>query len=298
MSRVSLLAFLLFAIALPVSGWSDVTGSSDPLDFPRYPRSEIIFFSADPEPREHEFIVSHVEKIRRQLKVEDQVRVQARETVAIYQMPVDASLDAVTEYYRKVVKGDDLRFSCRGRDCGRSAQWANQVFGQSILYGPDAGQFYLAGKRTEGLVSVYIIERGNRRVLVLLRLLATVGDVAVQTGSRMVQALGSNGHVVITGVTPAVSGALSPRAIGILRDLGGQMGTLREETVYVVCHLYAPGPAQTTIARSTECATNAVEALRSTGGPTLVPFGAGPLLPREERAARIELVLPHRRARE
>lgn len=295
MSRVQTRYLLILCIALSGHGWGDVAGSHDPLDFPRYPNAEIISYSSDLQPREHDFIVSHVEKIRRELKVADEVRVNARETVAIYQMPAETPLEAVIDYYRKVVPVDDVRFACRGRDCGRSAQWANQVFGQAILYGPDADQFYLAGERAEGLVSLYVIERGNRRVMVMLRLLATADSVAVPSGLRMVQALASRGHVIVNGAIPAVNGTLPAKAIGVLQDMGQHLGTLRKETVYVVCHLYAPGPADATIKRSSECAAAATAALKTEGGPTLVPFGAGPLLPREERLGRIELVLPHRR---
>jgi Domain of unknown function (DUF4892) len=299
MSRAQSRFVLILCIALSGNGWSDVAGSRDPFDFPRYPRAEIISFSSDAEPREHEFIVSHVEKIRRDLKVAEEVRVNARETVAIYEMPAGIPLETVIEHYRKVVAVDDVRFSCRGRDCGRSAQWANQVFGQAILYGPDANQFYLAGQRTEGLVSLYVIERGNRRVLVMIRLLATSDNVAVSSGLRMVQTLGSLGHVVVKGAIPAVNGTLPVKAIEVLQGIGKHLGTLRKETIYVVCHLYAPGPADVTIKRSSACAEAATVALKAQGeaegGPTLVPFGAGPLLPREERIGRIELVLPHRR---
>jgi len=298
MSRVSSRYLLILCITLSGNGWGDVAGSRDPVDFPRYPRAEIISFSSDLQPREHEFIVSHVEKIRRELKVVEQVRVNARETVAIYEMPAETPLESVIEHYRKVVPVDDVRFSCRGRDCGRSAQWANQVFRQAILYGPDADQFYLAGQRAEGLVSVYIIERGNRRVVVMLRLLATEDNVAVPSGLRMVQTLASRGHVIVNGATPALNGTLPAKAIGVLEGVGKHLDTLRKETVYVVCHLYAPGPADATITRSSTCAQAAVAALKTEGGPTLVPFGAGPLLPREERLGRIELVLPHRRVSE
>ncbi len=298
MSRVQTRYLLILCITLSGNGWSDVAGSRDPFSFPRFPGAEIISFSSDDQPRAHEFIVSHVEKIRRELKVADEVRVDARETVAIYQMPAETPLEGVIEYYRKVVAVDDVRFSCRGRDCGRSAQWANQVFGQAVLYGTDASQFYLAGERPEGLVSLYVIERGNRRVVVMLRLLATADSVAVPTGLRMVQTLASRGHAVVNGANPAPNGTLPAKAVGVLQGVGKHLGTLRKETIYVVCHLYAPGPAEVTIKRSSACAEAAMAALKTEGGPTLVPFGAGPLLPREERLGRIELVLPHRRVSE
>ena len=303
MTRMSLFRclHLLAALAalLPlVAAAADVAGATDPVAFERFPHARIVDYSADESPQAHEFIVSHVEKIRRELKVDDQVRVDAREIRAIYEMPAGSPLVAVIDHYRRAIATDDVLFSCRGRDCGRSAQWANQVFGEASLYGPDAGQFYLAGKRAEGLVSIYVIERGNRRINVLVRLLVTGDDVAVRSGLRIVQALGSQGHVVINGVTPNVDGSLPARSAAALAAVRPHLQKLRATEVYVVCHLYAPGPVGTVIDRSRACAEAVIGQLDLQGGPALVPFGAGPLLPREERVARVELVLPHREARQ
>lgn len=291
-----LAAFLLVLLA-PVFA-ADIGGASDPIKFERYPQSMIVSWSADAKPQAHEFIVSHVEKIRRELRVEDQVRVNAREIRAIYEMPAGAPLDDVTRHYASTLAADDVLFSCRGRDCGRSAQWANQVFGEARLLGPDAGQFYLAGKRAEGLLSLYVIERGNRRINVLVRLLVTNDDVAIQSGSRIVEALGSRGHVIVNGVLPNVDGTLPSRTKGILESIRPHLEKLREKEVYVVCHLYAPGEVRSGIKKSQNCAEQVVSLLALSAGPTLVPFGAGPLLPRTGRVGRVELVLPHRRARE
>lgn len=35
-----------------------------------------------------------------------------------------------------------LRFSCEARACGSSAQWANRIFGERLLYGTEASQRY------------------------------------------------------------------------------------------------------------------------------------------------------------
>ncbi len=294
---LSFLATLVFLL-LTTNALADIGGASDPLPFERYPQSRIVEYSADSTPQAHEFIVSHVEKIRRELKVEDQVRVNAKEIRAIYEMPAGSPLEDVITHYRALVATDDVLFTCRGRDCGRSAQWANQVFGEATLYGPDAGQFYLAGKRAEGLVSLYVIERGNRRVNVLVRLLVTDNDVAVASGLRVVQTLGSRGHVIVTGVLPNVDGTLPARANGVLASLKPHLERLREGQVYVVCHLYAPGEVNEVLARSQSCSERVIAQLALKSGPELIPFGAGPLLPRDDRVGRLELVLPHRRTRE
>jgi hypothetical protein len=58
-------------------------------------------------------------------------------------------------------------FLCSGRDCGRSAQWADRVFQQRVLYGHDDRQLYGAwrGQVDGQLVTwvLYGVDRGSRR---------------------------------------------------------------------------------------------------------------------------------------
>ena len=65
------------------------------------------------------------------------------------------------ENYRKL-------FSCIGRECGSSNYWANDIFGNRILYGPERNQYYsvfdAANEGREDFIAMYIITRGNRRV--------------------------------------------------------------------------------------------------------------------------------------
>ena len=60
-----------------------------------------------------------------------------------------------------------MLYWCAARECGSSSLWANQVFDNSRLYGPDDRQAYalfrLAGEEQDNLVAVYAITRGNGR---------------------------------------------------------------------------------------------------------------------------------------
>jgi len=58
-----------------------------------------------------------------------------------------------------------MLFWCEGKDCGPSNIWANDVFSNARLYGPDVQQSYAAFiQPTDGaLVTVYAITRGNGR---------------------------------------------------------------------------------------------------------------------------------------
>ncbi|WP_428243684.1 DUF4892 domain-containing protein [Gynuella sp.] len=75
----------------------------------------------------------------------------------------------------------DVIFDCRGLDCGVSNVWANQLFGVSQLYGRDTEQDYTTVSfvldKQPYILSVYTVQRGNRRVYQLVDMLALKGDV-------------------------------------------------------------------------------------------------------------------------
>jgi len=61
----------------------------------------------------------------------------------------------------------ELLFECAGRSCGSSAQWANRVFNQRVLYGHDERQHYASWRVLENgtvwSVVLYAVDRANRR---------------------------------------------------------------------------------------------------------------------------------------
>ena len=260
---------------------------------PAYPGATVIAASEDEVATTHEFITSPVEKIRRELKIEQMLRVTARARAATFEAPQGTPLGELIEHYDLALK-DDRLFECRGRDCGRSNQWANQVFGQPLLYGPDANQYYVAARRGNRLLSIYLVQRGNRRLYVHLQELTTSDDVAVNADARLVERLTGRGHARIQGVSPNPLGQLGDDDLERLRAVGRRISVLQRSTVYVVCHLYGPGDIDALVTSAGECAESATAALQTEGGPQLKPFAAGPLLPRGDgNRSRIELVMPH-----
>ena len=69
----------------------------------------------------------------------------------------------------------ELLFECTGRSCGSSAQWADRVFHQRVLYGHGERQQYAAWRIEEGGVTwsvvMYASDRANRRHYLHLDLL-------------------------------------------------------------------------------------------------------------------------------
>ena len=70
------------------------------------------------------------------------------------------------------------QFSCDGRACGSSGDWANGVFGYRILYGPEQYQHYWVGRDAGGKhwESVYVGRRGNGKVYYLVATTAASND--------------------------------------------------------------------------------------------------------------------------
>jgi hypothetical protein len=289
-----ILLFVLFGlcVAQPVRG-ADVSGARDPLGLARVPDSNIVGYEFDDSLRRREFALGRVDRSRREVRVEHEVRASATREWATYEMPRGIPPEEVINHYLAELSIEPL-FTCRGRDCGRSNLWANDIFNLATLYGPDANQFYFAGELGDALVALYVIERGNKRVYAHLEVLRPEQEVALDLNAEVLQQLAGEGLARIEGITPDRRGGLDDTALDRLRELSAGMGIFEDQTLYLVCHLYGQESAAVLIDRSTECAERAVQALRLDGGPELVPFGAGPLLPRVGETSRLELILPHR----
>ena len=292
------LLLVCWLLSAAVRASDDVPGSRDPAGIARYPRAWIVDYSLEPDVVPREFVVSRVDRIRRDLHVEGLVRPEATAETGTYRIPDGTPLTDVVAHYREAFGGAEL-FRCSGRACGRSNDWANQIFGRAILYGPDQNQHYLAVERGERLMSVYVIERGNRRIYAHVRVLTPVRTLA-REGSGT-DDLGLEDWRLVTGLEPRTDGTLPGEADAALRPLLPALSAAGGGPVYVVCHLYRNGTPEELLQRSSRCAEEAVDRLSAllveAGGdaPELRPFGAGPLLPRTtSRANRLELVLPAR----
>lgn len=303
-----------FSTALRKSGWlwftlvacllvaplaiaaADVAGAADPVGLARMPHSWIVRYERDEELLNREFVVSRVDKTRRDVRVERELRTLAAIETATYEMPAGTRRQEVVDHYLNLVGKGEI-FACTGRSCGRSNHWANHIFKQAILYGPDGNQFYFAGEYEGKLLALYVVERGNKRVYAHLRILSPAAPVAVAYNREMADQLNGTGFVVLEGIAPEADGSFGERAIQRLEELAGELAVGNDQEVFVVCHLYGSISTAELLERSTRCSETAVELLSSTDGPKLTPFAAGPLLPRRAgNTSRVELILPHRLA--
>ncbi|MEM8767340.1 MAG: DUF4892 domain-containing protein [Pseudomonadota bacterium] len=293
-----LAAAVLLPTLLPMRAVAaeDLPGSRNPLDIPRFPHSWIVRYEQDDRFLPREYALGRVDKTRRDVRIEHEVRASATREYATYEMPGGTQTRAVIEHYLKQIGSEPL-FTCRGRDCGRSNLWANEVFKQNILLGPDLNQFYFAGEYGDHLIALYVIQRGNKRSYAHVEVLKPENRVALSHNEEIFERLAGEGLAMVDGITPGAEGALNAADRALLAGLGESLSVFAGQTVYVVCHLYGPAEGAVLLSQSTACAEEAVSALAATDSVTLVPFGAGPLLPRVGGRSRLEFVLPSRLSR-
>ena len=294
MRAAALLSLALLAVTAPAAGAQpDVGGSRDPYGIDRYPRSWIVEYQLDEEVRPRNFVMSRVDRIRREMRIEEQLRVDATLESVTYRIPDGVAVDAVAEFFAEEF-GSDVLFRCGGRSCGRSNDWANQVFEQAILYGPDRNQRYEARQWRDKLVALYVIERGNQRVYAHLEFLEPEGALALEPNALLGRRLSQRGWSVIDGVTPGPDGGLDPGAAAVLADVRSRLDRFAGRRLFVVCHLAGGRDPEATVEAASACARRAAAMIVPEGadGPALVPFGAGSALPRTDTpASRLELVV-------
>ena len=97
------------------------------------------------------------------------------------ELPRDYDESEVFDYYRVQLPAQaTLLFTCHGRDCGDSNNWANDHFGVKQLYGNNAAQHYAVfsladqvGHSPLSYITIYSVRRGNRRLYTQLEILHT-----------------------------------------------------------------------------------------------------------------------------
>lgn len=110
-----------------------------------------------------------VRRISGKMRYSGEVLVRGSVDVLTVQLAPTHEALAAFHASRELLQNEQAQmlYWCAARECGSSSLWANQVFANSRLYGPDDRQAYalfrLAGEQQASLVAVYAITRGNGR---------------------------------------------------------------------------------------------------------------------------------------
>ena len=175
MKRIApLLAGLLAVVLAPVR--AEVAGSTDLDILPRFPRAEIVDYRVQ-DNAERLYPQSALRRISGRLRMDAEIDAVGRLTALTYELPEGHGSGEAFAQARVALLGQGAQplHWCEGRECGASSLWANEVFGNSRLYGPDEQQAYLllqlAAPRQNSLLAVYAVTRGTRRAYLHVELL-------------------------------------------------------------------------------------------------------------------------------
>ncbi len=251
----------------------------------RFAGSEIVRSSSVSD-NAYRLVLGNMRRTAGRVVPERSQRVRGELTRITYEIPAGFTSDDVISFYQE--QADDKSylelFSCRGRDCGNSNYWANEVFGDRSLYGPERNQHYLAlqldsGDNPQAFAVVYVITRANRRLLAHVEVLESGRRAGSSEAMMSIDTLIQRGAIPISGIEFNASDELIEDA-GLFQ-IATALRELEAIDLYVVAHLQAPVLLQTAIDRSLRRAELVRQALIRMGvnQTRLVAQGVGPLAP-------------------
>lgn len=292
-SWVAILAAALALWITPVL--ADVTGSSDYAGFQRFPGSVIVDYHVQ-QSTVYNLPLGRMQRATGRVAPSQSERFQGALRRITYEIPAGFTGQEVYNHFRNQLLAGEQRelFACQGRGCGSSNYWANDVFDNRILYGPEATQFYMAstyegmveGQAVLGYSALYVVTRGNRRMYAHLDFLelpaaqAAAQRMSVVSGpDAMGLRLEQDGAVSVPGLSFSEDDRLlEDDGIQLVQELMQSQGLLQ---VFVVGHLQGDGAADQLVERSRLRAEQVVARLVEAGvsADRLQAQGIGPLAP-------------------
>ena len=274
-----------FVLAASIASASvDVSGSADTDVLKRYPLSYIDQYNQSLVP-EYRLALGIMKKVNGVISPEKAEYIDGQLTRITYRIPSGHSSKAVFEYFRRQLESipHEVLFSCEGRRCGSSSEWANSQFGIAKLYGVDREQYYQATKLTlpeDVYVVLYGVRRGNKRVYLHLDVIRSAADVDsgedVLAAATVIRGLQQGDRVAVqdkgwkaselTVLANAISSLLSERPLS---------------DIWLIGHQEKSGPFERLRNDARIYAENLKKELVDLGVPEarLRTFGVGPLAP-------------------
>ncbi len=303
---------VLFSIILLPHAWSqsgvDVVGSADYPGINRFPGARIVEFREMADTN-YRLALGRLQRVNGRVIAGREERIQGALTRITYEIPAGYSgADVFARLSAQLLEaGGDELYRCQGRACGSSNFWANDLFANRVLYGPETDQFYLASASATDVESpgiytaLYVITRGNRTVLAHLDILALTGvsrseqqPSDVSTSDELLARLQQDGAVVVPGLQfDGQDQLIEERGLALLIET---LLTHPQLRVYVVAHLRAEGSLETQVQRSRHRAALIAAQLGEAGiaAERISAQGVGPLAPACSTGScteRVELVL-------
>lgn len=289
---------------------ADVAGSSDYASFQRFPGSTIVDYRQQPS-TVYSLPLGRMQRAAGTVAPSRAERFQGHLRRITYEIPDGFPAAEVYGFYREQLlsQGQQALFSCQGRGCGSSNFWANDVFDNRILYGPETNQYYLAStyqgvndeSQVAGYAALYVVTRANRRMYAHIDFLELPEALAAEqreglntTPQALEQRLMRERAVVITGLGFDDNDELvNDEGIELIVEVMRRNALLE---VYVVGHLQENSSLADLQARSAQRARVVLERVVAAGidADRMQAHGLGPLAPTCRPgpcSQRIELVL-------
>lgn len=270
-----------------------------------YPHARVIFQSSA-ETDDYILALGSYKKIAGSWRVDRPQRLSGKLARYTLELPEGHSANNGFNFYLDQLQQFNFRelFHCRGRDCGTSNSWANNHFKIQQLYGLDQFQQYGAYEVTTAeekpfYVSLYAVQRGNKRVYLQLDVLHI--DKAIELGiasspESIIRSIETSGYYVFPDLVS--QDARGNTGIQIKSaHLQALVDVLTQQTGWklaLVGHDYAPTPLAQQQKDSQLYAEQLKAALQEKGiaAARLTAYGIGSLAPagRGDRSARVEVV--------
>jgi hypothetical protein len=292
-------------VALLLAAQAFAQNSDHPL-IDRFPDSEIVDVEFE-EDANYRLVLGTLQRTRGIVVPESSERLRGDVTKIIYEVSEEFTGDDVLSFYQEqfAARGYEVLFTCSGRECGSSNYWANDIFSNRVLYGPERNQHFVALRISGDANNVddnpahmvlYIITRGNRRLYAYVEIVEENGSVPTieLIPSELLDNLNEQGSAIIPGVAFLNDRQLLPDSE--LEAVAQQLNSQPELEFYVVAHLGGEQELDQLMTRSNIRAQTVRQQLINLGvaANRLVARGIGPLAPAcvaDSCAERVELVL-------
>jgi len=252
----------------------------------------------------YRIVLGSLQRTRGQVVPEHSERLRGDLTKITYEISQEFSGEDVYQFFSEQIQQRAYTelFSCVGRACGSSNYWANDIFRNRILYGPERNQYFFAlrvnlGLENDPYISLYIITRSNRRVYAYVEIIEVGGSVAplnIIDVDKLLASLREQGSVVLPAIVFSADNQLASASdLSYIVEMLQADASLR---VYLVAHLGGSEPLPVLMQRSSSRAGYLARQLIALGisSDRISAQGVGPLVPMCSAANcrdRIELVL-------
>ena len=275
--------FRLIIVLILLPGWV----SAADLGVIPYPGSELVSEMDGGAVGVHRIITGSIHRVATQLEPKSFEVVSGIKQTATYQIPFVQKTKVLAEYFENQLSSlGRIVYACGGRTCGSSNYWANSVFKQAKLYGPEQYQYYFLVSADSGRehLLVYIAQRGTGKLFIHIEKIE--GSAASKiSGETIASAILQQGKYTFMSI-PTASNIMA-----ISEVLKGDLGT----KYLIVAHDESQEneTVDSAIGRTLKVALELRKQLLTLGisEDQLEAFGAGPIAPiGKSDASRIELV--------